>query len=507
MNNSFWNKYNNLLFLKILIETKLNQIWDYIVKVPSFFWLDISYFDLYLKDKSIFDKKLLEFFDNYFLIEVSKFNWEYIILRSSALYSEDSEEHFWAWLYKSLKVKKDICFKEFKNTVIEIYESLNFEKSIKYRSEKNIKEEKMGIVIQEFIPVHWFQDNSFIWRNNKYQGFLNSSWINQKNTIVISQNLSSLILDKQKIKELNLEKSLYSSHNNEKNLFYWILKTPFDIYKIWFHLPYIELGLLSTKITDIYWKENQIEYIINEKWEIVLLQIRPFPKEWLIQKEIIFPKDKELIESYPCSFILEETELDVWFVMHEVNKNRILFQNSSHSKSLISEEDELDFMENLPKILVLDYFQYADHWHLESIAAEKWWIVISWTKWKLELIKKEKKVIAVSNWIEIRFYKSNNSILTISNKRILNFFNYYLSWCFDWNKEKEFKIEEEKYFQYFLPSIFQQEFKNYNLKQENCFYYLFDFFQRNKDNNFLIYFDEKTEKYLIKLNKNKWKTM
>jgi len=47
--------------------------------------------------------------------------------------------------------------------------------------------------------------------------------------------------------------------------------------------------------------------------------------------------------------------------MHEPNKNRILFQNSSHSKSLISEEDELDFMENLPKILVLDYFQYADH--------------------------------------------------------------------------------------------------------------------------------------------------
>lgn len=497
-NPSYGNKYNNLIKLREYVKLLENKNFnDFSIHVPKFIWLDISFFDLYITDINLFKVELKSFYEKVFE-EIKSFECNEIILRSSALYSEDSEEHFGAGLYSSLIIQKDSSFEKFLETVIKIYESLENNLAVVYRKKHNIENEKMGIVIQEYIPAKivsaWNRDSFWeVW-------FLNSMWQNNKNIISIMQNWKSIILDRKKIDNLT-EESKYCSFDHKSNLSEWMLKLPYDTYWFDYSFPYIELWKISKEITTMYWKENQIEYCIAEdkvkyRDKIFLLQVRPFSKDFIKEKEIKEPKDLEFIDSFPCPFFLEPCELDVWFETLVWNTERVLIEFSSYQVSMWWKDIEESFLSQLPKVLVIETANHPDHWHLESMAAENGSVVVSlrdWT-WKIDEIKKEKKVVVCANWIEIKFYKSNNTFLPLESKRVLSFFEErLLTYIY-----KDNSVIDIKKFSSNTIQSFYKEFKNYWVNEEIYYNYLFDLFSPStfsnsiKSNLFYLNTDEGT---------------
>lgn len=479
---NFWNKFKNLIFLKDQ-EVLFSK---YKFKFPNFFWLDISFYDLFNTDKSLFEEKLFIFFEDIYKKLNSNFTTSKVILRSSSLFSEDSKEYFGAGLYSSIVIEKECDFETFKKTIVDIYNSLNNPVAIDFRKKNTIINEKMWIIIQEYFS----EDLELIlYSRLEYKGFLNSIVKNTTKVMSVSQSGGTIILDKNLVNTLTLEElPRFSYWEEEKYLNMWLLKLPIDTYRIW-TLNYLKLSMFCLEVSRIYWSEVQVEYVQSNE-EIYIVQIRPFPQDWCIDLQVSFPVNREEICSVPCAFPFEGKELNSSFLDNKY-PNRIRYKHSSHTTSMWSESDIELFTDCIPDILFMDTYANADHWHLESLVAERGGIVINWfSLWnkEKESLQSEKQVYVVSDWLYAKFYKVN-SVLPLSNERASSFIEYKLSRFLNGSKVKKIWLEDS--FIFWLRNEFITEFKNYKLESEDFYNYLFDYIKSSK--NFKLHYPEDDE--------------
>ena len=198
-----------------------------------------------------------------------------------------------------------------------------------------------------------------------------------------------------------------------------------------------------------------------------------------IETVVSFPTDKEEICKAPCAFIFEGKVLSSSFSDSKY-PDRIRYEHSSHTTSMWSDSDIELFTDCIPDILFMETYANADHWHLESLIAERGGVVIngfSMSYEDKEKLQSEKQVYVVSDWVYARFYKVN-SVLPLANERVSNFIEYKL-FRFLKNSEKKFLWLEDSFI-FWLRNEFMTEFKSYKLEVEDFYNHLFDYIKSSK---------------------------
>ena len=212
------------------------------------------------------------------------FNWikgRKVILRSSAVYSEDAENATGAGIYKSIVLEAGANAREFLTKVKEVYKSTDSDAAREYRREHGIRDEKMGLVVQEFkasAPTD--------------RGYINTVMKNvpQLMEIAYEDGLRPLIVKEQAMEAIVLNQYrapiMHYEIDNAR-------KYEGDIRK---------LALIATMIEKHYGQPIQIEFLRGkmegeDSWEVdFMLQARFLPAEFSVPKHYEFPAEESIFE-------------------------------------------------------------------------------------------------------------------------------------------------------------------------------------------------------------------
>lgn len=462
-------KYKNLNILKEITKDMNN------VSVPSFYFLDFTYFDLYTSynDKEL-EKRLKQFYKDHI-----KTGGSYI-LRSSALKSEDGDV-MGAGLYESKELDEN-TFECFFETIIFIYKSFYSPHAIKERERQKVKDDKMEIILQDYVGGYYCNYN-----NNEAKGFCNSILQGNKNIIHIDIHNHPVLINKKGLTQTkrktfgDMEEMFFRCDDNDK--YREMFACPYDIYKVG-AIPFIELGYIVEDIKKEYKKEFQIEFSYDrEKFHIY--QIRPLPKIYEKEISIELPKEKELF-SLDCPFKKAKTKVYPSHFKYSY-PSRFYMMNNSYSASVQGSYYLEKFEENLPEVLCFQEHSLIDHWHLQSIALQKNKLVLEAypNGEKINQLKELQSFYIVADWKKIRFYE-NTENEPIDEKRVLAFIKGTLD---GWDYSNDDKIidgskvlegkSEHRYF--VLKKEFEKEFEKF--EKEDIDVYLCDFMVSDKEYN------------------------
>lgn len=140
----FGAKGANMLAAQDFLSKFQGTHYDNIVKnisIPRFELISIALYKKWKNGEDI-SESLMDVYE--------LFKGKAMMVRSSAVYSEDGENMTGAGIYVSVPLKEDATFDEFKTAVEKVYKSCDSKKAGKYRREHGIEtEERMGIVVQE----------------------------------------------------------------------------------------------------------------------------------------------------------------------------------------------------------------------------------------------------------------------------------------------------------------------------------------------------------------------
>lgn len=437
-----WEKAKNLLKIKWDKE-KGNSLYN----IPNFI---VVWSDLFLKwsnNKSI-DEEINKLFEKTKIeLNIKNIDWwkEKIIVRSSAIYSEDNEKNTWAWIYDSIIID-NLNIKEFKKTLIKIFKSVNSKRALDYRDSIWIKKEEMWLIIQKYINCEFF------WQ-------INSKYLD--NVLQINLNDQKIFLNKDD----------------------WGFHIPFDVYKLNNYLLDEEIEIIKNRLLEIsnyfeksFWHPIQIEYWFNVNYkniDIYLFQIRTLPKNFWEFKKIDFRKDKHLFE-FNSLWIIDEV-LDI-----KTYKNTTIFNNEYQkiTKQLINYNNDKklivywnwvcasmnnNIIKSFPKEwCVLSLWRYSNsHWHIETMCLEKWITILSKdmmesdTHFILDTLNIFKKVHVQSNWINSKIFSP-----IINQEKV---FDWILDFIKNRNDWYSFVDKTYIYFEESFYSELKEEIKNVNL--------------------------------------------
>lgn len=93
-----------------------------------------------------------------------------IIVRSSAVYSEDDEKITGAGIYQSIIVSPNSSYEEFKRAVFSVFESVNTPEAQAYRALNGIVQEQMGLIIQKYIEPDYTSHSTSGYVNSMFPG-------------------------------------------------------------------------------------------------------------------------------------------------------------------------------------------------------------------------------------------------------------------------------------------------------------------------------------------------
>jgi hypothetical protein len=340
-----------------LKESKVAPIMEYIeVVIPDFERIPVEVYRKWKRGESITDD-LKPFFD-----------WikgRCVMVRSSAVFSEDGDENTGAGIYESTKLDAGKSLEDFERSVVAVYESVDSDNAKKYRAERGItEEEEMGIVLHEFVDSC---------PENGDKGYVNS---------VVKQvpALMDISLDngmRPVINRNELRKKIYRSSLDDVKFLHYMpdLERYGTGFKKSFIRPVGSVSLLTYLLEQHYGQPVQVEFVFSEGEEsysalsrrINLLQVRSLPKNFMEPAHVEFPLDKSPLFEGRALGIIDAT-LPVLPNDDDNSKNTgIVFFESSQFTSIRFNGD------NLPQqgvVVVLGSSTEA-HGHIETLCAER----------------------------------------------------------------------------------------------------------------------------------------
>lgn len=410
-------KWANLEILSIILP-ELSSFIYLNCSVPSFERMSVDIYKKWKKWELIKDE--LEIF----------YQWirrREVILRSSAVYSEDGEDSTWAWVYKSIQIKADASYEEFEKVVIEIYESVDSDYARNYRDRSWIaNEEEMWIVIQEYVS----DDNELL----ATSPIVANSVLRQVPALMeikLEKEWIRPIIDKTKLK-------IAIWCINDKDIFHYQPDS-----KRFENISMNKLRLIAQLIQLIetyYWQAIQLEMIYQKWWEMTdwwsncreidwlhLLQARYLPRNYSVAINVEFP-DKEPLFDWEALWVWD---LELYVLPNKEDnseKDWIVFFKGSGFATLCK-----SWIDSLPRswVVVVLSWSTANWWHIETICAERWLLlifdstihersineVIAMQRWSntapfercIDEYEWYKKVRAVLNWIKWKIYPPEGS--------------------------------------------------------------------------------------------------
>lgn len=203
-----------------------------------------------------------------------------LLIRSSAVCSEDGETLTGAGVYHSEHLKKGASFEEFSKAVELVYQSVDSEKARLYRNANNVFEEHMGLVIHECAS-----------RPGREKGYINT-------VRPYAPKLSEIIFEDEGLRVVcwkkYLEQGLFedgSSREAIKDSMYYNVDGFLHVrsFGSWSNLQ--DLGML---LEMHYGVPVQVEFLDDHK-HINLLQARVLPRKLRSTFPVEFPGDLEVL--------------------------------------------------------------------------------------------------------------------------------------------------------------------------------------------------------------------
>jgi len=264
------------------------------IEVPDFLAVSVDMYKAWLEDPKLFEKMCEQARQGALDLLVRK-EYEDIIdlvaVRSSAVKSEDGDEHSGAGVYTSLCV--DPRDQEaFRSAVVSVYESTNSHSARTYQKDIGVDNEVMGLVIQRY------QEGKYIDRDT-YFGHINSQGINP-NIIEIHTNEGILYYDKSQVREnlliypkdrFNGGSYMHTSPDHRSKLSSAAHRTN--------NVPHAVV--LAEKL---FGRPMQLEFVDN-----VIVQARPLKTDNIEALPISFPEDIESVADCSATGI-GDMELD-----------------------------------------------------------------------------------------------------------------------------------------------------------------------------------------------------
>ena len=269
-----------------------------------------------------------------------------VMIRSSAVFSEDGEDATGAGIYRSIRLHADATFEEFFSAVEDVYRSIDSEGARAYRKEKNIPEEKMGIVIQEF------EENGF--PQNK--GYVNTSVKNVPDLMEVAyeDGLRPLAVKERVRNRMAL--------HERASIFHYELdhRRKRD--------ENVEPIVLLSYLAELYYgKPVQLEFIEGGDYNLALLQSRLLPKSFSEKTIIEFPPEEPLFKGRAVGAF--DVTLPVIVRPHDNGSHGVMLFQSSKFGGLEGSAAE----HALPRTggAVVLGPSHANSGHLETVCAEK----------------------------------------------------------------------------------------------------------------------------------------
>lgn len=366
-------------FVEILKGLKENKHFEEIL-VPEFIRIPVEFYTRWKNGEDV--SKELERF------HLKKFKNKDIIVRSSAVYSEDNENSTGAGIYESIVVPANAPMEEFIQAIIKVYESTESEEARKYREENGInQEEKMGIVVQEHILS-----------TENMKGYVNSVMLNQPELMDVAyDNGLRPVINRKELKEA------FYLDDDRRNYFHY----QFDNKRKRTNIIHT-IATLVSKLETYFKGSIQVEFIEGDNsFEAYVLQARFLPKRFAEKLDIKFPeKAKPILEGMSLGAI--DQELDV---LEDIGNNSekegvVIFQESE--KMSMSSGSLLNSFPKKGAVIVL-FASRAYGGHIETLCAERGITLIFDTGGNRREIFKHKKLRVVSNGLEAKIYEVKNN--------------------------------------------------------------------------------------------------
>lgn len=327
-------------------------------KIPDFTLLDV---ELYKKWKAGEDIKpeLKAIYDSY--------EGMALIVRSSAVYSEDGEQMTGAGVYESVKLESGASFEDFANAVVAVYESCDSEEAINYRKENGVETELMGVVIQERI-----EDADLGYVNSTKPSTVDLTYLK-----CLYGHGSTLIL-----RSKDLDKALFGGSS-------------LDYQKVLIDAAYIppdltilmadyvtgfggDILLLCRVLEKYYGQAVQVEFAIKNEcareegdYELTLhfLQCRPLPVKMFNRAVVEFPNDKPHIYESQSEGVCDE-ELEVLSPLGSNNEKTGLVCFNASALGSMQRGAILNAFPKNGAVMIL-VASNMNEGHIETLALEK----------------------------------------------------------------------------------------------------------------------------------------
>lgn len=317
----------------------LNQITHRIVEIPDYIGIPVS---IYIKWRDGLDVRedLMPFY-----------NWiceRRVIVRSSAVFSEDGEDLTGAGVYESKTLTGVASFEDFCEAVFEVYRSVDSEFAVKYREEHGIEEELMGITLQQL--------------ESGVRGTVNT---------VLCQVPDLLEFDVGAVALMNRDELINASvsgerinRNNHDKLYHI---TPdsgrMPLYSV------NHAAIVCMLIERWYDRPVQIELVLHRDHYLKIVQVRPLPKIYSERNTVTFPDEPHVYRGRAVGVGDEVLRVLDWRRDSTPESHGVtIYQSTEHFGSMGVRRP------NLPKsggAIVLQPNERRDRGHVETLCAEK----------------------------------------------------------------------------------------------------------------------------------------
>lgn len=281
-----------------------------------------------------------------------------MMVRSSAVYSEDGEKMTGAGVYLSVPLEEDATFKQFFEAAQKVYESCDSEIAKKYRADNGVEEELMGLVVQERIE-------------NPDLRYINSTRPYSDDTVDMKgeNQRAPFIFDTPEFDKLTF------LDQDGIDVFRCASRVQAEFWQM-DHLDFQATDIIAfARILERYYGQPvQIEFSVKYEWSkrglsFDFLQARPLPAKMFNAPPVEFPKDMQPI--YECSAEgICDQELDLLNVYDNNNdkKGLVVYATSWMGSTQTSTLDRAMPKEGAAMIV---YATEPGRGHIETLALER----------------------------------------------------------------------------------------------------------------------------------------